>query len=376
MPQRQPVFGRVGVTRQEVVAIAQSVVVSSGGGGGGGGTGDVVGPAGAADNRIPFFNGATGKLLKDSTLTLADVQASTVALAAAAILPIDLAADVTGDLPLANLAQAAAASRLLGRGSSGGAGDWEALTVGAGVGIVGTALRGTAGTATSTATGTLDDFDFSGASVLRMDNATAATIRGFLAGVDGQLLTVVSIGAGTVYFAHQNAGSAAANRLINYVTAAATPITAGGSATFCYDATTARWRMVSHSQGAYVNIAHAAGNFNASVGAWGVDLADQVTYAYVLNGRIMTVIFQIERTDVSLACTTLELTIPDSHVSVKDVRNVMQMANVGVFDFGLARTTVAGTRILFYPGAGAVAPWGATAADDTWVIGQISFEVQ
>lgn len=34
------------------------------------GSGDVVGPASAVDNHVPFFSGATGKLLKDSGLTL------------------------------------------------------------------------------------------------------------------------------------------------------------------------------------------------------------------------------------------------------------------------------------------------------------------
>lgn len=37
---------------------------------GGGGSGDVVGPASSANNRVAFFDGVTGKLLKDSGLTL------------------------------------------------------------------------------------------------------------------------------------------------------------------------------------------------------------------------------------------------------------------------------------------------------------------
>lgn len=36
------------------------------------GTGDVVGPASATDNRIARFNGATGKLIQSSTVTLDD----------------------------------------------------------------------------------------------------------------------------------------------------------------------------------------------------------------------------------------------------------------------------------------------------------------
>jgi hypothetical protein len=40
---------------------------------GGGGTGDVVGPAGAVDRNIPVFDGVTGKLIRDSGVSMDDV---------------------------------------------------------------------------------------------------------------------------------------------------------------------------------------------------------------------------------------------------------------------------------------------------------------
>ena len=46
------------------------VCETCGGGGGGGGAGDVVGPASSVNNNVVFFNGTTGKLIKDSGLTL------------------------------------------------------------------------------------------------------------------------------------------------------------------------------------------------------------------------------------------------------------------------------------------------------------------
>lgn len=68
---------------------------------------------------------------------------SAVNLANGTALP--LTTGVTGDLPLANLTPASAASKLLGRGSAGGAGDYEEITIGSGLTMIATTLSATGG---------------------------------------------------------------------------------------------------------------------------------------------------------------------------------------------------------------------------------------
>lgn len=109
---------------------------------------------------------------------------------------------------------------------------------------------------TSTATGNIDDLDIGDLPIveLRMNNASDATIRGMVgSGKGGQIVKIVSVGAGNVLLAHQNTNSSANNRMINYLTVADTPLAAGkGTATFVYDATTQRWRLHEHDQGNFL----------------------------------------------------------------------------------------------------------------------------
>ena len=81
---------------------------------------------------------------------------------------LPLSTGVTGDLPFANFVQATAASKLVGRGSAGGAGDFEEITIGSGLTMTGTTLSASGGGGSSvfsnltnaTATNTLDNTNY------------------------------------------------------------------------------------------------------------------------------------------------------------------------------------------------------------------------
>lgn len=238
-------------------------------------------------------------------------------------------------------------------------------------------------TSTITTTGTQTQLALpsgSGNLTIFANNASALTVQGIAAGLDGQLLTIYSIGAGQVNLVHQSGSATAADRLINYATSGNTPLAAGsGSAVFRYDATAARWRMLAHEQGAWITPTFAAGDYTAEGGgSWTVGSGDVLGQAYWLKGRTLTVAYTIDT--MSVATTATVLVIGNGawggFTAAKLVESVMtyQDGAGGNETFGRLYVLAAGTGIKLTRGVGS-ATWSASINQAT-TRGQLTFEVQ
>lgn len=235
------------------------------------------------------------------------------------------------------------------------------------------AILALGGAQTTTLTGTQNDVALTaGITTLRCNNATLLTLNGFVAGVDGQRLVVESVGAGQVDLAHQAAGSTAANRLINKATVGLTSLAAGsGTATFVYDGTTARWRLVEHDQGAWITRTFAAGNYAAN-GAMTWVVAAATTDRYWLKGRTLTFAFVVTGTVGGTPNTTLTIAVPASLQSAITQSFAIVTTPAGTQQAGLG-FVAAGVVVNLTQAMSGTGNWTAGSAT---VNGTIQIEVQ
>jgi hypothetical protein len=94
------------------------------------------------------------------------------------------------------------------------------------------------------AVGATNDYAIGAGTFFRVTpDAAGSAITGLTGGVDGKYITIINLGAGTLSFTNQDAGSSAANRIITS-TGATVTLNTNGRTTLIYDATTLRWRML------------------------------------------------------------------------------------------------------------------------------------
>jgi hypothetical protein len=230
---------------------------------------------------------------------------------------------------------------------------------------------------TITLTGTQNDVVLTpGVSVLRCNNATLLSITGFTAGIDGQTMEVVSVGAGQVDTLNQNAGSTAAYRLINNATSGPTSAAAGkGSMIYMYDAVTLRWRLISHNQGSLIAVAYTAGDFTADTSTWTVDAGDLLGFKYYLKGNELTVSVVITNSSVGAGNLRLFVLIPAGFTHAVVTNYIAFSVDAGVprtavsqVNNGVSTTKIGSLRQ-------DLANWTNTAANDTSLSFTISFQV-
>lgn len=235
---------------------------------------------------------------------------------------------------------------------------------------------------TSTSTGTQADFapgistNSGSSTIVRLNNASLLTITGLASGIDGQRVVFVSIGAGQVDFAHQNVGSSATNRFINFATSASTSLAAGvGTAEYEYDGTTQRWRLIKHAQGSWITPTFNAANFSGTGGSWSVDSGDILSLSYCLDGRTITVEWYISSTSV-VVCSSLNILNGawGGFTTAKTTLNICLYNNAGSGNtVGFVQSSAASGAIsIFALGGGNF----TTVTNGTAVFGEITFEVQ
>ncbi len=228
---------------------------------------------------------------------------------------------------------------------------------------------------TTTTSSNQDNFDFSGGDLLRCNNSSLLTLRGLLAGVPGQVLTIVAVGSGRVDIANQDTNSTAANRIINGVTATISLVAGLGRAIVQYDGATSRWRVISHEQGAPITPTFSAGDFTANGSmTWTVDSGDVAQYHYQLRGTQLFVSFLIATTSVGGTLNnTLQIAVPAGFAAAEDTRTVGQFNDAGTQGTSRIDVASAGTviKIIKLPGGTNY----SSATNTTAVSGQIIIRV-
>lgn len=126
--------------------------------------------------------------------------------------------------------------------------------------------------------------------------------------------------------------------------------------------------------GAWTTPTFDAGNFTAS-GAmtWSVEAGDVLTYAYIILGKMMTILFMIDTSTVGgTPSSALLIKIPGSKTATKGMTTAIIVYDNGAQTYGVGVIQAGQTLIRCYRPSSA--NWSAST-NLTTVYGQITFEI-
>lgn len=124
-----------------------------------------------------------------------------------------------------------------------------------------------------------------------------------------------------------------------------------------------------------LSVSYSAGNFTVGgAGTWTVDAGDQVSFAYSLIGRIMTVYFYIGSTDLSNTNTYLRITIPASKTASHYTNTECMGVNAGGNKEAIDVFVETGTTFIRLQRLGG-SDWAVTSSDNTAVACSFTFVV-
>lgn len=217
-----------------------------------------------------------------------------------------------------------------------------------------------------------------GCVLLKCNNASELVINGIAwpalqVPTDGQLLTVMSVGAGNVRLAYESVNSTNGTRLHNYVTSNDTWLAAGkGVAVYQYDTSILRWRMVAHEQGDWITPAFGSGAFTASTGNWTVAAGDVSVQAFYLKGRELLIAVNLVTTTISATPTSLIQQIPGGYTVPGSIAALLTtyIGNpAGVVT--ACRAQIVGSFISYFPTIAGTGNW-TTVTDTCAIAGMFS----